>query len=113
MAPIIGGWLADSICGRFNAIYGSLLVYVVGALLLPVTACNFQKIFGIHYLLSLVRFMLCTLRYFCESMSQHVQLFLGFSVQFIGKSLIAEITVNSLYLVGMHNFIQNYNTFTV
>ncbi|XP_070544234.1 solute carrier family 15 member 4-like [Ptychodera flava] len=39
--PIIGGFIADSIAGKFNAIYGSGLIYFLGAILLPVVAIPF------------------------------------------------------------------------
>lgn len=28
--PIFGGWIADSFAGKYNTIYGSLLIYFVG-----------------------------------------------------------------------------------
>ena len=28
--PVFGGWIADSMIGRFNTILGSALIYVVG-----------------------------------------------------------------------------------
>ncbi|KAJ7372466.1 hypothetical protein OS493_018973 [Desmophyllum pertusum] len=34
LIPLLGGWLADTYMGRFNTIYGSSLLYVVGTLLL-------------------------------------------------------------------------------
>ena len=40
---MFGGWLADAYVGRYNAIFGSLLVYAVGALLmLPVSASDVE-----------------------------------------------------------------------
>ncbi|XP_072051178.1 solute carrier family 15 member 4-like [Amphiura filiformis] len=39
--PLFGGWLADSVAGKFNTIYGSLLIYVIGATLLPVISIDF------------------------------------------------------------------------
>ena len=40
---MFGGWLADAYIGRYNAIFGSLLVYAVGALLmLPVSASDVE-----------------------------------------------------------------------
>ena len=38
LVPLLGGWLADTYMGRFNTIYGSLLLYVVGTLLLAVVS---------------------------------------------------------------------------
>ena len=36
--PLMGGWLADARLGRYNVIYGSMLIYAIGALLiLPVS----------------------------------------------------------------------------
>lgn len=40
LVPLLGGWLADTYMGRFNAIYGSSLLYVVGTLLLAVVSMN-------------------------------------------------------------------------
>ena len=34
LIPLFGGWLADAHLGRFNTIYGSSLLYVVGTILL-------------------------------------------------------------------------------
>ena len=34
LVPLFGGWLADTHLGRYNTIYGSSLLYVVGTLLL-------------------------------------------------------------------------------
>ena len=28
--PLFGGWLADSFAGKYNTIYGSLLIYLIG-----------------------------------------------------------------------------------
>ena len=38
LVPLLGGWLADTYLGRFNTIYGSSLLYVVGTLLLAVVS---------------------------------------------------------------------------
>lgn len=38
MFPLFGSWIADSLAGKFNAIYGSCLCYFVGACLIPVVA---------------------------------------------------------------------------
>ena len=31
-SPVFGGWVADSIAGKYNTIYGGLLIYVIGML---------------------------------------------------------------------------------
>ena len=28
--PVVGGWVADSVAGRYNTIYGSGLIYLIG-----------------------------------------------------------------------------------
>ncbi|XP_071952206.1 solute carrier family 15 member 4-like [Antedon mediterranea] len=39
--PVLGGWVADSISGRYNAIYGSLLIYFVGTVVLPLISIDY------------------------------------------------------------------------
>ena len=51
--PLVGGWIADSVAGRFNTIYGSCLLYMVGAFLLPATALNYSQLFGNGYAMDL------------------------------------------------------------
>ena len=46
--PIFGGWVADSLCGKYNTLYGSILMYFVGTALLPVLACDYSY-FGPEY----------------------------------------------------------------
>ncbi|XP_076460129.1 solute carrier family 15 member 4-like [Babylonia areolata] len=46
LTPIIGGYIADAHIGRFNAIYGSALIYFAGLFLLPCAALDFQQFFG-------------------------------------------------------------------
>ena len=41
-SPVIGGWVADTFLGRYNTIYGSGLLYVVGACLLSVSTFNYS-----------------------------------------------------------------------
>ncbi|XP_072051177.1 LOW QUALITY PROTEIN: solute carrier family 15 member 4-like [Amphiura filiformis] len=41
--PLFGGWLADSFAGKYNTIYGSLLIYMIGAALLPVISIEFEN----------------------------------------------------------------------
>ena len=41
--PMIGGWIADSFCGRYNTIYGSSLLYFVGTFLIIVVAADDNK----------------------------------------------------------------------
>lgn len=38
---MIGGWLADRFIGRYNAIYGSAMLYFVGATLLCAVSYNY------------------------------------------------------------------------
>ena len=38
MVPIFGGWLADTYTGRFNMIYGSSLLFLLGTLLVAAVA---------------------------------------------------------------------------
>ena len=45
--PIIGGWLADTITGRYNAIYGSSLLYIVGTVLLTATTYNYPGAYAL------------------------------------------------------------------
>ncbi|XP_014769777.1 solute carrier family 15 member 4 isoform X1 [Octopus bimaculoides] len=45
--PIIGGYISDSISGKFNTIYGSGLIYLCGTFLLPASAVDYQKWFGL------------------------------------------------------------------
>ena len=40
LIPLFGGWLADAHLGRYNTIYGSALLYVVGTLLLAAVSMS-------------------------------------------------------------------------
>ncbi|XP_071506265.1 solute carrier family 15 member 4-like [Diadema antillarum] len=42
--PIFGGWIADAVAGKYNTIYGSLLIYFIGAVTLPVISIEFAEI---------------------------------------------------------------------
>ncbi|CAH1794597.1 unnamed protein product [Owenia fusiformis] len=44
--PLFGGYIADSVAGRFNTIWGSGLIYIVGTLMLPLVAFDWQGTFG-------------------------------------------------------------------
>ena len=44
IVPIFGGWIADSLLGKYNTIYGSLLIYVIGTTLLPLVALRFDNL---------------------------------------------------------------------
>ena len=46
--PVIGGWIADTFVGRYNTIFGSSLLYVVGTVLLTVTTYNYQPTYAIR-----------------------------------------------------------------
>ena len=43
IVPIFGGWIADSVSGKYNAIYGSALIYVIGTALLPLVALPYAS----------------------------------------------------------------------
>ncbi|XP_072018287.1 solute carrier family 15 member 4-like [Amphiura filiformis] len=43
-SPVFGGWFADSIAGKYNTIYGGLLVYIIGAALLPIISIHYEDI---------------------------------------------------------------------
>ncbi|KAL9978920.1 hypothetical protein ACROYT_G016504 [Oculina patagonica] len=45
--PVIGGWLADTIIGRYNAIYGCSLLYIVGTVLLTATTYNYPSAYAL------------------------------------------------------------------
>ena len=47
--PIFGGWLADSVAGKYNTLFGSILIYFVGTALLPVVAFDYSKHVGAQY----------------------------------------------------------------
>ncbi len=49
VVPLFGGWIADSIAGKFNTLYGSVLIYFVGTALLPVVAYKFKENLGPEY----------------------------------------------------------------
>ena len=46
--PVIGGWLADTMIGRFNTIYGCSLLYVVGTGLLTAITYSYPSGYGLH-----------------------------------------------------------------
>ncbi|XP_071829540.1 solute carrier family 15 member 4-like [Apostichopus japonicus] len=41
--PLFGGYIADTIAGRFNTIYGSALLYLVGTALLPAISYEYEQ----------------------------------------------------------------------
>lgn len=45
--PVIGGWLADTVTGRYNVIYGSSLLYIVGTALLTATTYNYPTAYAL------------------------------------------------------------------
>ncbi|XP_078366337.1 solute carrier family 15 member 4-like [Oculina patagonica] len=45
--PIIGGWLADTKIGRYNAIYGCSLLYIVGTILLTTITYNYPPAYAL------------------------------------------------------------------
>lgn len=47
--PIFGGWVADSVCGKYNTLYGSILIYFLGTAQLPVVAYDYSKHIGSSY----------------------------------------------------------------
>eukprot|EP00794_Sanderia_malayensis_P017095 gene17095-18816_t len=42
VVPLFGGWIADTVAGKFNTLYGSVLIYLVGTALLPAVAYKFN-----------------------------------------------------------------------
>ncbi|XP_048760879.2 solute carrier family 15 member 4-like isoform X2 [Ostrea edulis] len=44
--PVIGGYIADTMAGKYNTILGSGLVYILGLFLLPASAMNYEEWFG-------------------------------------------------------------------
>ncbi|XP_063446992.1 solute carrier family 15 member 4-like [Mytilus trossulus] len=44
--PIFGGYIADAFTGKYNAIFGSGLIYVIGLVLLPASAVDYRAWFG-------------------------------------------------------------------
>ncbi|XP_061182210.1 solute carrier family 15 member 4-like [Saccostrea echinata] len=44
--PVIGGYIADTLAGKYNTILGSGLIYVLGLFLLPASAMNYTDWFG-------------------------------------------------------------------
>ncbi|XP_064595615.1 solute carrier family 15 member 4-like isoform X2 [Liolophura sinensis] len=47
LVPVIGGFIADSIAGKFNVIYGSGLIYVLGTFLLVASAVDYRSWLGL------------------------------------------------------------------
>lgn len=46
LIPIIGGHIADAYLGKFNTIYASALIYLLGLFLLPCSALEYQYFFN-------------------------------------------------------------------
>ncbi|KAK3091507.1 hypothetical protein FSP39_020322 [Pinctada imbricata] len=46
LIPLIGGYVSDTVAGKFNTILGSGLLYVIGMVLLPVSAIDYEELFG-------------------------------------------------------------------
>ncbi|XP_022090070.1 solute carrier family 15 member 4-like [Acanthaster planci] len=49
--PVLGGWIADTVSGKFNAILGAALIYCIGTTLLPLISIDYTK-YGPHLGLS-------------------------------------------------------------
>lgn len=45
LIPVIGGWVSDSMAGKYNTILGSGLIYLLGLFLLPASAVDYRKWF--------------------------------------------------------------------
>ncbi|XP_029180571.2 solute carrier family 15 member 4-like [Acropora millepora] len=43
-SPVIGGWIADTLLGRYNTIYGGSLLYLVGTILLAAVTFNYGDV---------------------------------------------------------------------
>lgn len=46
LIPVFGGYVADSLAGKYNTILGAGLIYVLGLFLLPASAVDYRKWFG-------------------------------------------------------------------
>ncbi|KAL4232605.1 hypothetical protein ACF0H5_007295 [Mactra antiquata] len=46
LIPVIGGYIADAFAGKYNTIFGSGLLYLLGLFLLPASAIDYPKWFG-------------------------------------------------------------------
>lgn len=46
-SPVIGGWIADTFLGRYNTIFGSSLLYLVGTIILAVVTFNYGATYGL------------------------------------------------------------------
>lgn len=46
LVPVFGGYIADTVSGKYNAIYASGLIYICGVFLLPASAVDYTKWFG-------------------------------------------------------------------
>lgn len=44
--PVVGGYIADTIAGKYNTILGAGLIYLLGLFLLPASAVDYTKWFG-------------------------------------------------------------------
>lgn len=44
---MIGGWIADTLLGRYNTIFGSSLLYLVGTIILAVVTFNYGATYGL------------------------------------------------------------------
>ena len=51
--PLLGGWFADSMAGRYNTIYGSMLVYVAGLLLIIMDSLEYTSVLGAPFTLGI------------------------------------------------------------
>lgn len=45
--PVFGGYIADTVAGKFNTIYGSALIYFVGAAILPLISFDYIGAFSV------------------------------------------------------------------
>ncbi|KAL4230745.1 hypothetical protein ACF0H5_011120 [Mactra antiquata] len=46
LIPVIGGYISDSMAGKYNTILGSGFIYVLGLVFLPASAIDYRKWFG-------------------------------------------------------------------
>lgn len=52
--PVVGGYIADSIAGKYNTILGSGLIYVLGKLSYKLNLCNKSQKFTIKFNITIV-----------------------------------------------------------